>query len=315
MDSLLGTVKSLVGALLMPLPVFLGLTLLGLALLAAGRRRLGWGMTLAALLSLALAAWRPVADGLLGPLENRYPALTDPLFLVAAGQGTGAAGQGAAGQGAAEPGAQRLDSAEQDAAFPGAQGMDLTDAPADAPADVAAIVVLGGGWWPNYQWPSGSQLEDGSALRLMEGVRLARALPAVPLLLTGADRQGEIPPVAWGYALAARDLGIAPARLQVLDTPVDTAQEARAVRAALAGTGTARPRLVLVTSAAHMPRAMRHFQAVGLDPIPAPTQHLAGRASGRRLSDWLPSASNLRKTESALHEYLGLLAWRWDHPG
>ena len=124
-----------------------------------------------------------------------------------------------------------------------------------------------------------------------------------------------IPPVAWGYAQAARELGIAPARLQVLDTPVDTAQEARAVRAALAGTGAARPRLVLVTSAAHMPRAMRPFQAVGLDPLPAPTQHLAGRASGRRLSDWLPSATNLRKTESALHEYLGLLAWRWDHPG
>ena len=311
MDSLLGTVKSLVGALLMPLPVFIGLTLLGLALLAAGRRRLGWGLTLAALLSLALAAWRPVADGLLGPLENLYPALTAPLTLVAAGQGSGAAGQGAAGQGAAEPGAQRLDSAEQDAAFPGAQGMDLTD----APADVAAIVVLGGGWWPNDQWPSGSQLAESSALRLLEGVRLARALPDVPLLLTGADRQGEIPPVAWGYAQAARELGIAPARLLVLDTPVDTAQEARAVRAALAGTGTARPRLVLVTSAAHMPRAMRHFQAVGLDPIPAPTQHLAGRASGRRLSDWLPSAGNLRKTESALHEYLGLLAWRWDHPG
>ena len=146
-------------------------------------------------------------------------------------------------------------------------------------------------------------------------MRLARALPDVPLLLTGADRRGEIPPVAWGYAQAARELGIAPARLQVLDTPVDTAQEARAVRAALVGTGAARPRLVLVTSAAHMPRAMRHFQAVGLDPLSAPTQHLAGRASGRRLSDWLPSATNLRKTESALHEYLGLLAWRWDHPG
>ena len=219
MDSLLGIVKSLVGALLMPLPVFLGLTLLGLALLAAGRRRLGWSLTLVALLSLALAAWRPVADGLLGPLENRYPALTDPLSLV----------------------------------------------PAGAPPSVAAIVVLGGGWWPNDQWPSGSQLAESSALRLLEGVRLARALPDVPLLLTGADRQGEIPPVAWGYAQAARDRGIAPAR----------------------------PRLVLVTSAAHMPRALLHFQAVGLDPIPAPTQHLAGRATGRRLSDWLPSASKI----------------------
>ena len=99
-------------------------------------------------------------------------------------------------------------------------------------------------------------------------MRLARALPDVPLLLTGADRRGEIPPVAWGYAQAARELGIAPARLQVLDTPVDTAQEARAVRAALAGTGAACPRLVLVTSAAHLPRAMLQFQAVGLDPRP-----------------------------------------------
>ncbi len=80
-----------------------------------------------------------------------------------------------------------------------------------------------------------------------------------------ADRQGEIPPVVWGYAQAARDLGIAPERIQ------------------------------------------------GLDPIPAPTQHLAGRATGGRLADWLPSANNLRKTEAAWHEYLGLLVWRWDY--
>ena len=40
-----------------------------------------------------------------------------------------------------------------------------------------------------------------------------------------------------------------------------------------------------------------------------------GRRRLRRLADWLPSANNLRKTELAIHEYLGLLAWRWDHPG
>lgn len=47
--------------------------------------------------------------------------------------------------------------------------------------------------------------------------------------------------------------------------------------------------------------------------IPAPTQNLAGRATGRRLADGLPSANNLRKTEVAWHEYRGLLAWRWDY--
>ena len=301
METLLGTVKPLVGALLMPLPLFLGLTLLGLGLLAAGRRRWGWRLVVVAWLGLALAAWRPVADGLLGQLENRYPALTDPWSLVAAGHG-----RSESGQGAVEPGASRLEAAAPDTAGPSARHLGT----ADAPAGIAAIVVLGGGWWPNDQWPSGSQLSDSSAQRLLEGVRLARALPAARLILTGADRQGEIPPVAWGYAQAARELGIEPERIQVLDTPVDTAQEARAVRAVLAGGSP----LILVTSAAHLPRAMRHFQAVGLDPIPAPTQHLAGRATGRRLADWLPSASNLRKTEAAWHEYLGLLAWRWDHP-
>lgn len=276
MDSLLGTLKPMVGALLMPMPIFLGLILLGLALLAAGRRRLGWSLSMAAVLGLALASWRPVADGLLGALENCYPAVTDPLTLVQVGGGLGREGAG---------------------------------------GGLAAIVVLGASWWPNDQWPIGSQLSEASAIRLLEGVRLARALPAVPLILSGANRWGEIPPVAIGYAQAARELGIAPERIRVLDKPVDTAQEARAVREALVGTPALGQRLVLVTSAAHMPRAMRHFQAVGLDPIPAPTQHLAGRASGRRLADWLPSAGNLGKTESALHEYLGLVVWRWDHLG
>lgn len=73
--------------------------------------------------------------------------------------------------------------------------------------------------------------------------------------------------------------------------------------------------LVLVTSAAHMPRAIRNFQAVGLNPIPAPTQYLTGRGSRSSLLSWLPSSSALEKSELALHEYLGLLAWRWDHPG
>ncbi|HPB74798.1 MAG TPA: ElyC/SanA/YdcF family protein [Chromatiaceae bacterium] len=301
MENLLAHLKPLVGALLMPLPLFLGLTLLGLGLLAAGRRRWGWRLVVIAWLGLALAAWRPVADGLLGPLENRYPALTDPWSLVAAGPGPREAGQDVA-----EPDAPRREAAAQATAEPSARHLGT----ADAPAGIAAIVVLGGGWWPNDQWPSGSQLSDSSAQRLLEGVRLARALPAARLILTGADRQGEIPPVALGYAQAARELGIAPERIQVLDTPVDTAQEARAVRAVLAGDSP----LILVTSAAHLPRAMRHFQALGLDPIPAPTQHLAGRATGRRLADWLPSASHLRKTEAAWHEYLGLLAWRWDQP-
>ena len=100
-----------------------------------------------------------------------------------------------------------------------------------------------------------------------------------------------------------------PARIVVLDTPVDTAQEAYAVRDVLADG----ERLFLVTSASHMRRAVRHFERAGLTPIPAPTGFKTGSEGVRTLSYWLPSAGNLSKTERAVHETLGRLALELDH--
>lgn len=174
---------------------------------------------------------------------------------------------------------------------------------------VAAVVVLGGGWAPNADWPITGQLNEGSAIRLMEGVRIWRALPQARLILSGASRFPGFPPVAQGYAEAALALGVPKERILTLETPVDTAQEAVATRAVLGP----RARLVLVTSAAHMARAMAHFQRVGLDPVAAPTQQRAGRGAAHPLYAWIPSAQELRKLESAWHEYLGLLAMQWDH--
>lgn len=251
------SMKALVSTLVMPFPIFLGLVLCGLVLLRIGWRRAGLRVVVGGVLLLVLASWWPVAEGLLAPLENRYPPVTDLAALDG----------------------------------------------------VTAVVVLGGGWRPKPGWPISSQLNESSAIRLFEGVRLLRALPEARLIVSGGTRRTDRPPVAQGYAQAARELGAPAARIAILDTPVDTAQEAYAVRAAL-GTGQ---RFVLVTSASHMPRAVRHFQRVGLDPIPAPTQHLTGRLKREWLEFWIPSADHLRKTERAVYEYLGLLALEWDH--
>ena len=187
-------------------------------------------------------------------------------------------------------------------------------APVSDPAGlsgVSAVVVLGGGWRPGWQAPASIRLSQGSALRLLEGLRLIEALPEARLLLSGASRNPDRLPVAMGYAEAAQALGVAPSRIVVLGTPVDTAQEAYAVREAL-GEGE---RFLLVTSAAHMRRAVRHFERVGLDPIPAPTHFTTGTRPVYTLSYWLPSAGNLAKTERAIREYLGLLALDLDHWG
>jgi len=174
---------------------------------------------------------------------------------------------------------------------------------------LAAVVVLGGGWQPQAPRSSVGRLNDSSAIRLMEGIRLWRQRPALPLVVSGASRDPDVLPVARGYAVAASELGVPDARLRVLDRPTDTGQEAKAVREAL-GEGA---RLVLVTSASHMPRAIRHFQRAGLDPVAAPVHYLTQPRSGT-VVDWVPSAGELRKTERAVYEALGLLAVRWEQP-
>ena len=181
----------------------------------------------------------------------------------------------------------------------------------DALSGVSAVVVLGAGWRSEWQAPASIRLGETSALRLLEGLRLIEALPEARLLVSGASRNRDRLPVALGYAEAAQALGVDPSRIVVLDTPVDTAQEAYAVRNAL-GEGE---RFLLVTSAAHMRRAVRHFERAGLDPIPAPTHFTTGTRPVYTLSYWLPSARNLAKTERAIHEHLGLVALSLDHWG
>ncbi|PMR76987.1 ElyC/SanA/YdcF family protein [Billgrantia endophytica] len=175
--------------------------------------------------------------------------------------------------------------------------------------DVAGIVVLGGGWAGEMPWTSTGRLGESSAMRLMEGVRLWHQQPSLPLVVTGASRRPDAPPVAQGYAQAARELGVAEDRLRVLDTPTDTGLEARSVREAL-GEGA---RVVLVTSASHMPRAMHHFQRAGLMPVAAPTHFLAMRQERESLGYWVPSATHLHKTERVIHELLGQLAATLEH--
>jgi uncharacterized SAM-binding protein YcdF (DUF218 family) len=61
---------------------------------------------------------------------------------------------------------------------------------------------------------------------------------------------------------------------------------------------------ILITSAYHMPRAMTFFQQEGLNPIPAPADFNNPKEDG---IFGIFQAKQLKKTERAWHEYLGLL--------
>ncbi|MGH8139414.1 MAG: ElyC/SanA/YdcF family protein [Steroidobacteraceae bacterium] len=164
------------------------------------------------------------------------------------------------------------------------------------------VVVLGSGYQPRDGLSVTEALGSTAVMRLAEGVRLYRQLPASSLIVSGGPLHGD-PPGAKGYALAAVALGVPAASIILIDTPVDTGAEIRAIRARVGDAP-----VLLVTSAAHMPRAMEHCRRIGLHAIAAPTDNLAdpvGHTPGLLL---LPSGTALRKTETAFHEYFGLLA-------
>jgi uncharacterized SAM-binding protein YcdF (DUF218 family) len=66
--------------------------------------------------------------------------------------------------------------------------------------------------------------------------------------------------------------------------------------------------VLLVTSPAHMPRALWSFEHVGLHAIPWPTPRTTPDV--RRIDAYLPNANALAQTFVALHEILGLVYYR-----
>jgi uncharacterized SAM-binding protein YcdF (DUF218 family) len=165
---------------------------------------------------------------------------------------------------------------------------------------VPYIVVLGSDYAPRDGIPITAALSGDALARIAEGVRLMRTLHGARLVVSG----GALPdrtPSAIGYSVFAVDFGVDPAEIIKLDQSLDTADEARSVSAVVGQSP-----FILVTSAYHMPRAMRLMQRAGAHPIAAPTGQLAPRHSYFGVQAWIPSVGSLRKSDRALHEYLGL---------
>jgi len=70
-------IKKLVATLVMPYPLTLALLITAGVLFWLGRRRWAGGIAVSGVMVLLLAAWAPVADGLLGALERRHPVVLD----------------------------------------------------------------------------------------------------------------------------------------------------------------------------------------------------------------------------------------------
>jgi len=168
----------------------------------------------------------------------------------------------------------------------------------DQPVDY--IVVLGNWQQSVPGQPITSELTPTGIVRLTEGIRIYRLNPGSKLVFTGFE---GIPKDPVAYPDKLKDLAIAlgvPADdIISFVGPRDTREEAQVIAA-----NFPTQRLVLVTTAVDMPRALGMFRGLGLDPIPAPTGHF----TKPHHSWWLfPTGKTLAHTEYWLHEELGLL--------
>ncbi len=169
-------------------------------------------------------------------------------------------------------------------------------------SDVKWIVVLGSGHTSDPEITVTDQISYDSLVRLIEGIRIQKILSGSKLILSGGSVPDPVPN-AQIMADVALAVGVDENILVLESTSRDTKDQARLIKKMVGD-----DRFVLVTSASHMPRSMALFKKQGMEPIPAPTDHLVKERQGARLGIPFPSANGLRKAERAFYEYLGL-AW------
>jgi uncharacterized SAM-binding protein YcdF (DUF218 family) len=178
----------------------------------------------------------------------------------------------------------------------------------DARLSADAIVVLGGAM--SYTRPAGEPIAEwGDAVdRVFGGIALARAERAPRLIFSGGGWIGQegLPSEGDRARELAIQAGVPADRIEVSPQALNTAEEATTIRK-MFGAGqsdSARPKIILVTSAFHMPRAQITFETEGFEVLPYPVDF---RAPVRRavLEDWLPDPKALVKTDLVIREALG----------
>ena len=168
-----------------------------------------------------------------------------------------------------------------------------------------AIVVLGGATRGDTHWSSMADLHS-AADRITHGLALYKAGKAPLVLVSGGSTTGSRPE-AEQIGDYLESMGLPASALLLERQSLDTRQNATYSRVLLEGRGV--KKLLLVTSAYHMSRAVPLFERAGFEVIAAPTdyQRLVGKPAVPR---WLPTVDDLGRSTAAIKEYAGFVYYR-----
>jgi uncharacterized SAM-binding protein YcdF (DUF218 family) len=181
--------------------------------------------------------------------------------------------------------------------------------PDPAPAEIAGVIVLGGGFEGGVNLARGGHELNASGDRFVEAAILARHYPSARIVVTGGtgalmlagEGDGDTAP----RLLTA--LGVAPERLIMESRSRDTYENALFTRELV------RPQpgevWLLVTSAFHMPRSVGLFRKAGFEIVPWPVDYqTAGTERAGLAQD--NALDSLRNLTLAIREWIGLVAYR-----
>ncbi|MCI5125688.1 MAG: hypothetical protein D3925_14740 [Candidatus Electrothrix sp. AR5] len=175
--------------------------------------------------------------------------------------------------------------------------LDIQKIPEKEQRNIRFVVVLGSANTTDPAIPESNQLNTTSLYRLVEGIRIQRQLPQTFLILSGGANQDPLANAAVAGRVA-KLLGVNSGRLVTEERPRDTVEEAKLLQPMLKDMP-----FILVTSAAHMERAMNLFQEVGTRPIAAPTDFLIKNNNQLTSSSFVPTCENIEFSQRMLYEW------------
>ncbi len=172
--------------------------------------------------------------------------------------------------------------------------------------DAGAIVILGGGSCGGVpDFDGEGQVAAGAANRHFMGLRLYRALK-LPVIISGGLVFPENGVEAATSIRLLKACGVAEQDLIPDARSRNTAENAKYTKEICQQKGFRK--IILVTSAYHMPRSVALFRREGVDVIPYPTDYLTNKNLVLDAFAFTPKAYDLQNTSIVMKEYLGLLA-------
>jgi len=165
------------------------------------------------------------------------------------------------------------------------------------------ILVLGQGFSAEAGVPDSSRVNATMHARLAEALRIMRGSESMTMLVSIAGLESIEEKEVW-WAFWCESVNLPQERTLIIADAKDTWDE---LNAALEHMG--QEPFVLVSSASHLPRAVRMAVRLGACPIPAPCDYKALQPQNR-YGFFIPSSRNTARLEQALDEYVGMV---WDN--